>query len=211
MASTIPAPRPARTKRPRGAAPTERPGAVAGISDAAVLKATGRTWEQWLAILDRFDAKKHGHKAAAAHIHQAHDCAPWWSQMVVVAYEQARGLRVKHQTAAGFSVSATRVIAAPISKAFTAVTDPKRRASWLPGVKLESRKATARKYARFLFVSGARLSGEPTPLDMNFVSKGAARCQIAVQHSRLRTKRDAARMKAFWADAADRLKAKLEA
>lgn len=182
------------------------------ISDAAVRKATGRGWDGWFAILDRFDVRKHGHKAAAAHLH-AKKAGDWWAQMIVVAYERARGLRVKHQTARGYSVSASRVIDAPLAEAFDAVADPARRGSWLPRVRLEAGKATPGKYARFavLSVGGRAGKGEPpTSLEVNFYAKGVGRCQVSIQHSKLRTSQDATRMKAFWGGAIDRLRSTLE-
>ena len=41
--------------------------------------------------------------------------------MVTVGYEQARGLRKKHQRPEGFQVSASRTVAVPIAVAFAAI------------------------------------------------------------------------------------------
>ncbi len=197
-----------RSTGPGQRSPKKAPG-VAGISDAAVVKATGRAWKDWFKVLDRFDVKKNGHKSAAEFIHVSHDCTAWWSQMVVVGYEQARGLRARHQQTDGYSVSASRAIGAPVEDAFAAVTDSKRRRRWLGALRLEPRKHTAGKYARFTCTPGA--SDSPTSVDFNFYPAGTARCRIAVQHSKLANARDAAKMKAFWAAAADRLRDSLEA
>jgi hypothetical protein len=76
-----------------------------GISSAAVHKATGRTWEEWLPLLDKTGAKKLPHREIAEVVAGKFAVRPWWSQMVTVGYEQARGLREKHQTAKGYQVS----------------------------------------------------------------------------------------------------------
>ncbi len=202
--------RPARStpKRPARSKPRTAPKAPApAISDAAVRKATGRAWDEWFAILDAFDVKKHGHKAAAAHLH-AKKAGDWWAQMIVVTYERARGLRVKHQTARGYSVSASRVINAPLAEAFDAVTNRKRRAAWLPRLNLKPGKATPRKYARFAVISGDEETS--SSLEINFYDKGAARCQVTIQHSKLRTAQDVKRMKTTWSEAVDRLRSTLE-
>lgn len=47
-------------------------------------------------LLDKAGAKKMSHQEIANHLHTKHDVAPWWTQMVTVTYEQARGLRQKH-------------------------------------------------------------------------------------------------------------------
>ena len=43
---------------------------VAGMSDAAVKKATGRTWPEWAAELDRVDAASWEHRAIAMHLYE---------------------------------------------------------------------------------------------------------------------------------------------
>ena len=55
-----------------------------------------------LTIRELPGAAKWPHKEIASFLHDQ-DCGDWWSQMVAVGYEQARGLRVKHQTADGFT------------------------------------------------------------------------------------------------------------
>ena len=70
---------------------------AAGVSDEAVHAKTGKTWKEWYRILDAAKAKKMAHKEIAAYLAKEHIKSGWWSQMVAVAYEQARGLREKHQ------------------------------------------------------------------------------------------------------------------
>ena len=47
-------------------------GEIAGMSDDAVHRATGRTWPEWTALLDRVDAASMEHPAIAAYIDQHH-------------------------------------------------------------------------------------------------------------------------------------------
>jgi hypothetical protein len=178
-----------------------------------VLRATGKTWDQWFTILDRFDVAKHGHKDAAIHLHEKHGCGEWWSQMVVVNYEQNRGLREKHQTPRGYQVGASKTIEAPVERAFDAFADPVARREWLPGIQLEIRKATVPKSLRITFISGAGLAGYEHSLsnvDVNLYAKGADRCQVQVQHDKLASAEDAELMKTYWQDAVERLSERLE-
>jgi len=85
-----------------------------GISSAAVKKATGKTWREWLGVLDKAGAAKLPHKDIVQRLQRAHRLADWWGQMVAVGYEQARGLRVKHQKPDGFEISVAKTIAAPV-------------------------------------------------------------------------------------------------
>lgn len=177
-----------------------------GISSAAVEDATGRTWDQWLAVLDRFDVRRHGHAAAAEFVHSRHKCPPWWSQMVVVGYEQVRGLRRKHETARGYSVSASRVIGVPMARLWKAWTDRRSRA-WLPDDAFTIRKATPMKSIRITWIDGE------SSVEAMFYDKsrnGTAKSQVAVQHGKLKTAAAGRKMKAYWGAALDRLRDSLE-
>src|SRR2546426_8019727 len=93
------------------------------MSDAAVKAKTGKTWPEWFKILDKAGAKKMGHQEIVAVLSQQHGVGPWWQQMVTVTYEQARGLRAKHETPAGYQISVSRTVAASITKVYKAWQD----------------------------------------------------------------------------------------
>ena len=64
--------------------PTDKP--AGGISAAAVKKATGKTWKQWFAILDRGKSSTKKHKEIAAWLSAKYpDVGGWWCQMFTVA------------------------------------------------------------------------------------------------------------------------------
>ena len=113
------------------------------------------------------------------------------------------GLRQVHEKPEGYEISVSRTIEAPVSKAFKAWTDEKSRQKWL-SAKLTIRKATTNKSLRITWEGG------PTSVTAAFVRKGAGKCQVVAQHSKLTNARAAAKMKNFWGEALDRLKASLE-
>ena len=174
-----------------------------GISTAAVKKATGKTWAQWLALLDKAGAKKLSHKDIALLLHQKFKVPDWWCQMVTVGYEQARGLRVKHQKADGFEVSVTKTMVAPVDRAFAAWKESAQREQWLPRTPLTVRKATPHKSIRILWP-------DDTTVSVNFWPKGPLKCQVVPQHGKLATPEAAEKMKAYWADKLEALRAYLE-
>lgn len=99
---------------------------MAGISDEAVKKATGKTRAQWFAILDKAGAKKMPHREIVRFLYDKHlgkrkgdigvtSPTGWWSQMVTVEYERARGLRSVNQNADGFLVGVHKTL--PMSRA----------------------------------------------------------------------------------------------
>ena len=172
------------------------------MSDDAVKAKTGKTWSQWFKLLDDAGAKKMAHRERVALLHQKHGVGPWWQQMVAVTYEQARGLRDKHQKPAGYEISVSRTVAAPVSRAFKAWTVEKIRKQWLLS-NIEVRKATTNKTLRLTW-------DDKTSLVVAFLPKGPDKSQVVAQHSKLPDAKGAAKMKKFWAEALDRLKALIE-
>lgn len=143
------------------------------ISDAAVERATGRTWAAWLALLDAAGAADWAHKDVAAFLAATHGLSPWWSQMVAVDYERARGLRVTGETAgAGFEVGAQRTIALPQERAWELLTSPRGLAVWLgdlAGLTL----AAGRAFATAIGIAGTvRVFNPPHHLRMAWQCEG---------------------------------------
>ncbi|MEZ4630686.1 MAG: hypothetical protein R2880_08260 [Deinococcales bacterium] len=66
---------------------------VQRIKDETMRAKTGKAWDDWYEILDTFDVKKQGHKAAAKFLQQEHQVSAWYAQSITVGYEYARGLR----------------------------------------------------------------------------------------------------------------------
>jgi hypothetical protein len=183
----------------------KRPRATKRSSDQAVRAKTGKVWAEWFKILDKAGAKKWPHKEIAAYLHGKRKISPWWSQMVSVAYEHERGIRQKFQKCDGeFSASGSRTIAVPLAKAYAAWTDEKLRQRWLPGAKLEITSATPGKYVRAKWNGGSRLS-------VGFYSRGPAKAQVAVDHGKLASSKECAKMKSYWFNALNRLQKTLEA
>jgi ethanolamine utilization protein EutP (predicted NTPase) len=175
-----------------------------GVGDAAVMAKTGRGWQQWFKILDQAGAKDMPHKAIAAMLAKKYKCPPWWSQMVTVGYEQARGRREVHQKLDGYAANISKTFAASLKDLYEAWEDATLRETWLGKHSLTVRKATARKSMRITWADGK------TNLDVNFLSKGANKSQIAVEHSKLASAKDVARWKSFWGKSLDTLKSQLE-
>ena len=173
------------------------------MSDDAVESKTGKTWSRWFKHLDAAGAKKMTHQEIAAHLSDKHGVRPWWTQMIAVTYEQARGLRDKHEKPEGYEISVSRTIAAPVGKAFKSWTYEKTRQKSLPA-QMSIRKATTNKILRITWEDGK------TSVSASFQAKGSGKCQVVAQHMKLPGAKPAARMKKFWSEALDRLKESLE-
>jgi len=176
-----------------------------GIASAAVLKRTGKGWNQWFALLDRAGAKKWNHAKIAAHLYEKCKCPGWWNQMVAVGYEQARGLREKHERPEGYSISVSRTVGASLSKLYRAWATPAARKAWLQETKpITVRKATANKSMRVTWCD------QKTSLEVNFYAKGMGKSQVVVQHSKLPDAKAGESMKRYWGKTLDGLRAAVE-
>jgi hypothetical protein len=177
-------------------------GQYAGISDEAVVERTGKGWRHWFAVLDRAGGKVLGHTKSADLLNERHGVSGWWSQMITVAWEQARGLRVKHQTPSGFEVSVSRTLAAANADAWKSFVMPARRRAW---VNMAGWTVRTQKPPERLRVAVA----DGTTIEFRLVAKGPRKCQVVVQHLKLKDAKTAAWTKQCWARALERLKEKL--
>lgn len=174
------------------------------ISDDTVAERTGKTRDDWFALLDAWGAAERTHGEIARHLNEEHGVAGWWSQHVTVAYERARGMRDHGERPDGFSASASKTVGVPVERLFAAFEDEAERAAWAPDAPLRVRTATAPRSARFDWGDG------PTRVIAWFETKGDGRSTVALEHERLPDADEAERMKGFWRERLGHLKTRLE-
>jgi hypothetical protein len=182
--------------------PAELQAYVPNMSDDAVKAKTGKGWAAWFGALDKAGARKLKHPQIAQLLHEKHGVPGWWCQMVTVEYELARGLRVRHQTASGFSVSASKTIATTLSALYAATASAAKRKQWFPKGDLEVSSQTKNKYFRGNW-NGARL-------EIGFYAKEGNKAQIAIQVNKLAKRADVDRERAAWKAALLKLQKLLE-
>ncbi len=137
-----------------------KPTGPRGYSDETVRERTGRTSEEWYAVLDAFDVSTHGHAAAAQHLLEEHGLNGWWAQMVTARYEWARGLRtdeVPHPPELQTALAAD----ADVRAAYERMTpfQQGRTAAWIAG----ARQAATRARRLEQTVSALRAGKLPPP------------------------------------------------
>ncbi len=168
-------------------------------SDDKVAAKTGRTWQQWVQLLDTDGASVLPHRDIAELVHTKHRVAEWWSQTVTVGYERIKGLREIGQRRSGeYEAGKSRTFNVPVSALFEAWADRRTRRRWLHGVEPVVRTATAPKSMRLQWPDG-------TLVVVGFMAKGGAKSAVAVVHTKLRNRTASDTTKQYWADRLDAL------
>jgi uncharacterized protein YndB with AHSA1/START domain len=198
----------------------------ANIGDDAVRKASGKGWQEWFRILDRFDARAKGHHAAACHLEEAHEVPGWWAQMITVQYERERGLRAVNQRMSGdYEVSVSRTIAAPRDRAWEAFAAARHLNRWFThratqrfeeggtyrngdGDHGEFRRIVPGKRIRFTWNSRHHRPG--SLVEVRFDDKPRGKCSVTVQHMKLASAGEVEDLRGAWSGALDSLRSYLE-
>jgi hypothetical protein len=174
------------------------------VSADKIKEATGRQWEQWFSILDRWGARDKKHGETAEFLMAEHDVEGWFAQAITVGYERARGMRLKHQQADGFSVSASKTIAVPVDVLFDAFVNSRRRKKWLTDGAMSLRTSQPGRTARFNWEDGS------TRVNVSFEDKGPSKSTVVVAHEKLPDADEAETAKASWRERLADLKSWLE-
>ncbi|HVL23277.1 MAG TPA: hypothetical protein VM450_04285 [Thermomicrobiales bacterium] len=171
---------------------TESSPTAKSMSDEAIQRGTGKTWDEWFTILDAWGAVDRPHPEIARHLVEEHGVDGWWAQGVTVGYERARGRRVVGQRTDGsFDASASKTFPVPVATLVAAWVEEERRERWLPGA-LRLRTSQELRSARFDDLEQGGIAA------LWFEDKGPGKSSVAVQISNLPTKDAAAERKAVW-------------
>ncbi len=171
--------------------------ALAGMSDETIKNKTGRSWREWVAMLDAEKCAGKPHRDIARYVASL-GTPDWWTQTVTVGYERIRGLRAIGQRRAGsYEASKSRTFAVPVEKLYKAFATARQRAKWLPE-KVDVKSSSANKRMRIAMADN-------TVVEIGFFAKTDAKSSVAVQHSKLPDKATADRVKAWWAERFDAL------
>ncbi len=153
-----------------------------GLSDEAIRKGSGKTWTEWVEILDVWGAAEKPHKDIAQYVCDL-GVDGWWAQGVTVGYERIKGLRVHGQRRNGhFEGSASKTFAVPVERLFTAWTVEAERDRWLEPGTLTMGTAQGHRSARF------DVAEEGGILALWFTDKGPGKSSVALQRDKLPSK-----------------------
>jgi len=167
--------------------------ALAGMSDDAVSKKTGKAWSAWVTWLDRKKASELSHKEIAKLVDAEFSFGGWWAQTVTVGYERIKGLRAMGQRrGGGYDVNKSKTVAVPIGALYRAFATKPGRAKWLT-LDLKVSSSSRDKSVRFAADDGTRV-------DAYFWVKGPSKSQVQLQHRNLPDPKTADRVRTLWTE-----------
>lgn len=198
------------TKAETEARKRRTPKTVSGIrtrtSEDALRTNTGRTYDQWFKMLDKWGAKekekKHGE--IVRWLMGEHDVDGWWAQSITGAYEQERGIRAPGQMADGtYTANASKTVDVPVATLFQAFRNETMRERWLGEVSLKVRTVRPGKSLTAAWEDATRIT-------VAFIPKSEQKSQVAVAHEKIPNAQQTDELKAFWRERLNHLKKVLE-
>ena len=185
--------------------PQPEPEWEARISAEKVRERTGRTWNEWFALLDAWGATEREHPEIAAWLSAEQGVSGWWAQGVTVEYEKARGLRpVGGDRDGTLNVSASKTVAVPVERLYEAFADVDLRERWLPGAPLRERTAQPGRGVRYDWGDGS------TRVIVGFTAKDERKSAVALSHERLPDQESADSLRGYWRERLAVMKTVLE-
>ena len=161
------------------------------LSDDKILSATGKTWSQWFALLDKVGAKNMEHRDIAELVHRKYKVPGWWSQTVTVEYERSRKGRKKHQRLSGdYEVSLVKTVPVSTTVAYRAWSTPAKRSTTI------GRTFAATTVRPGKVVRGKLADG--TSLVVSFTTRPKGKSHVSVMQGKLTSAAAAAKAKRYW-------------
>jgi len=194
------------------------------VSAAAARAATGKSFDEWFAMLDKFGGPGKGRRAINELLYSKHKVDAWWCSTIVVEYEKARKAVEKDGLSKGYTICATKAIKAKPQRLFDAFAKQAELAKWFgAGTKLDFReggsfsnadgnrgqikKINPGKTIRLTWESAKHAPAET--VEVKFQPSGA-KCTVMITHDRLQNRETADGMRAAWGAALDTLKSQIE-
>jgi hypothetical protein len=178
---------------------------AAPMSDEAIRKGSGKTWDEWKDLLDAWGAADKSHAEIARYVSGELGVDGWWAQGVTVGYEKIIGRRTVGERADGtWHTSASKTVPVGLDTHFAAWVDEAKRDQWLAPGTLALRTAQDGKSARF---DDTNFGGI---IALHFTDKGEAKSSVSTQIEKLPSPESIEERKATWKarlnDLADYLK-----
>ncbi len=170
------------------------------MDDAPVIKATGKAWTDWYAILDEREARALPHKEIARLLREDYGVSGWWSQSVTVEYEKHIGRREPGQRQSGeYTTAVSRTLPGTIDEVldrWLAALPARDDAIAFDGVPIAEEPSFSRtdkwRYWRVRLADGSKVAVSIS------AKPGGEAASVTVESGKLAGRADIGRWKAYW-------------
>ncbi|WP_300342248.1 hypothetical protein [Nesterenkonia sp.] len=173
---------------------------VRQASTAGIERASGISWDEWVALLDEAGAEKLKHAQIAEITYREMpehvSSRGWWAQGVAIAYQHHKGLRIPGRSSTGdFAASASKTYPGDKDAALTRWQQVVEGQDSFGGVPLEEAPTTSAtekwRYWRAKLADGTRVA-------VTISDKPGGKSTVAVQHSKLASADQITTWKSVW-------------
>lgn len=191
------------------------------ISDKRVLEKTGRSWEEWFALLDEGNVISLSHADAVKWLEEQNLIShAWWQQTIIGEYEIARSKReVGENEKKEFQASTQKIFDMDVKRTWDFLVNHPARTRWLgtvnelplvkgatftteEGLHCEVRGVKEENYIRLRLIEND--DPHPTTLTVSLIPSGD-RTSIRFMHQKLRSQRERMDKTGHWASMLRRL------
>jgi uncharacterized protein YndB with AHSA1/START domain len=193
------------------------------VDDASCKKATGKTFDEWAALIDeRGLGEKRRDAIQFIYDQTGRGKDVWWPTTIWVEYERRRGIVKKDGRPEGYNICCTKSFKLPPEVVFEAFASEVEMATWVIGWQGAMTEGAPFAVAGCTGTVGRIRPGkdirmtwlspgfDPTEIEVQFVRAGD-KTTVNVYHKRIQTRAEADGLRRAWGQALDRLKAKLTA
>ena len=188
------------------------------VSPASAKAATGKTLEEWYAVLDAKGGASEGRRVLTEYLFRQLKVDAWWTTTIIVEYEKARAVAEKDGLAKGYNICVTKALTAAPERVLEEFSDG---SWWLgKGVKVAEgasfdagdghkgkfKKVTPGKLIRFTWEGPGHAPAEVVEIKATVMP---GKTSVLISHDRLQTRDTADGMREAWAKVLNVLKDRL--
>ena len=162
------------------------------IHDPKLVEKTGKSWAEWFAFLDRFQAMGLGQKELLKLLKRNFKLSPSWQQALVIAWENEKKGNERTLSASEYQVQAARVFNLPLPSLNNLWSDVKLRNTWFPVITCCILRENPKRTVRLLWPDSISL------VELRFSRVDKSKSSLEIVHTHLPSPKSAAEMEVYW-------------
>ena len=187
---------------------------IGHVSSASVKKCTGKTWDQWIAILEKAGGRGLSHGEMVGLLKKKYKLSLWWQQGVTTGFELYIGRKVEGRNAKGeYATVATKTLSLSQLDMWKFLESADGQSIWLEPLSGFSFRAgaqfevaggifgeirTLKKPERLRLRWNNEDWPKPSVLNISVIKRPGKKCVLVFQHDQLPNERAKTQMNTRW-------------